>query len=510
MLMTVRIKLFFLLAVASFIAQCPLYAQDEDPAAGTMELTIQSAVALSLTNNALLRAAQRDSQAADFRLKGQKGYWEPAIVVSATYEDQRRENTVKEELSLFTPVLEERNMSYSLAVEGLFLTGARYKIGYTLEDAANNLTNLTFREMAPFESEYASFAGVSITQPILKNVGMRVTRSGIEDAELRRSISRQKLRLETMLTIARTEVAFWNAWYAQQLCDLRKQSLAIANELLEDNQERFKEGKMSEIEVAQARVGAGRRERLWLTARVSLKEAACDLMNAMGVQMNDTELSMKFDEVALENQDIELEKKVQMALSNHPDVLIAEAQIRLGDLRLLVARNQRLPELNLVANYGLNGLGTTERESWDKLNEADYPSWSASCVFRLPLGFDYQGRYVARAAEAEKEKALEGYRAARTDVVNALRTAIERATLLKQMTRALEEEVEIAEMSLESERVLLANGKSTSRRVLEMEEDLSKSRIEYLDVQAGWRKVLVQLDVSDGGMLTRRNLEIWD
>ena len=40
-------------------------------------------------------------------------------------------------------------------------------------------------------------------------------------------------------------------------------------------------------------------------------------------------------------------------------------KVRQEELRVAYAKNQRLPQLDLKASYGLNGLGSTPGESWD-------------------------------------------------------------------------------------------------------------------------------------------------
>jgi outer membrane protein TolC len=429
------------------------------------------------------------------------------LVLSAEQEENRRENTIQEELSMFTEVFEEDNGEYSLAVEGLLGSGAKYRLGYTVSDLANNLTNLTFREIAPFTSEYVTFAGINIVQPLMKNGGFTAARSKMKDARLAREIARQSLRRQKMLTVARTEIAFWNVLEADRILGLREQSLDIARTLVKDNQSRLEQGKMAEMEVEQAKVGAARRERLWLDARAQRTEAVRGLMNAMGRQMGEEQVVVRAEDKMPSVREFAPEDMMNTALERHPDMLIAGKEVELRQLRLAVAKNQRWPQMDLVGSYGLNGLGDSMSTSQQDVKDGEYESWSVGIVARLPLGGDREAAAELKKARLEKTKALDNYKATETDVLNALQTAVIRTSLLEKGLAALEKEVAINKMALENEKILLENGKSTSRRVLEVEESLCDSRVERARAGTALRRVLVQVDLSDGGMLDRRGLE---
>jgi len=137
--------------VAGAPQEKPVSAPAEpEPQAGVITLTLDTVVAHALTNNPELKAVELDREMADRNAFGKSRYWEPDLVVSVEHEDSRRENTVEESLSMFTPIFEEEDTAYSVSLEGTLLRGGRYRLGYTLEDLANNLTNLTFSEQEAF------------------------------------------------------------------------------------------------------------------------------------------------------------------------------------------------------------------------------------------------------------------------------------------------------------------------------------------------------------------------
>ena len=71
----------------------------------------------------------------------------------------------------------ERNNIYDSGLEGLAPTGAKIRLGYTLSDLRNNLTNNVGFNVANghLREEYQTFVGVTVSQPLLKNAGVKVT-----------------------------------------------------------------------------------------------------------------------------------------------------------------------------------------------------------------------------------------------------------------------------------------------------------------------------------------------
>src|SRR3954451_25153147 len=75
----------------------------------------------------------------------------------------------------------------------------------------------------------------------------------------------------------------------------------------------------------------------------------------------------------------------QQAFQLNPDFLSRKIQINQETIRLAYARNQRLPQLDLKANYGFNGLGATPNESWEDIGHYDYPVWNVGLEMRIPI-----------------------------------------------------------------------------------------------------------------------------
>ena len=471
-------------------------------------LTLQDVIRIALENNPDLRLQEIDRQIAEKEARGESYYWEPEAVVSGKRYNNSRQNTVEQEISQFSPTFEERNTSLSAALEGTVASGGKWRLGYSLDELSNNLTNQNFRTRAAFDEEYASIASISFSQPLLRNFGPAVTKSQLRNAELNHEVAKQELRRRRMLTIGRAELGYWSAWQSVRAVDLRAKSLEIVKSLLEDNKNRLKEGRVSQMDVDQTRAGVALRERRWLEARTEANEAAKALASLLGWTARDSQPAIKAEILEIGDPVVtDYDQAMTRAVISHPDMLIRQKEIEIENLRLVVARNQSWPQLDLVGSYGYNGLGEDVPESWDRLSEGEYQNWSVELVFRMGLGGDRKARSQLEQTKLRHERALLGYQATESDLANAMRSVMNKARLVRDTQLALARETDVNRAALEAEKVLLAEGKSNSRRVLELEEDLVDVQVLYETACANYRRVLVELDMTDGGMLARRGLE---
>jgi outer membrane protein TolC len=89
----------------------------------------------------------------------------------------------------------------------------------------------------------------------------------------------------------------------------------------------------------------------------------------------------------------------RLAEQRRPDIVELKIVTEADQVRLLLARNQTLPQLNAVAAYTWNGL-SGEMPSGERVATAagQYTSWSMGVNFSVPLGFR-QGRAMVRQQE---------------------------------------------------------------------------------------------------------------
>jgi outer membrane protein len=181
-------------------------------------LSLDATLRRVLEQNESLQMRMLDLEISRKVLRAEKGIFEPAVVSSIDYIDNKRPNNIREQRSLLTSELIERNAIYNGGLEFLSPVGSRFRLGVTLRDLRNNLQ----RQASIFnigtngvKQEYETFIGLSMVQPLLKNFGVNATTARIRLAAAASDLAFQEYRRQLMLVVARAESAYWDLYLTQ-------------------------------------------------------------------------------------------------------------------------------------------------------------------------------------------------------------------------------------------------------------------------------------------------------
>jgi outer membrane protein TolC len=149
------------------------------------------------------------------------------------------------------------------------------------------------------------------------------------------------------------------------------------------------------------------------------------------------------------------------------------------EISLAFERSQSLPQLDLVASYGLNGLDTSFGGSWDQVSDGDTDSYSVGAVVSIPLpNRTASARRQAAALRVQRSllelKDLESRIAVQLyNASGQIETSRERVDVAR-MAR------DLADRNLKAEEKLLQNGASSTFLVLDQQERLSQAQLDEL------------------------------
>ncbi len=457
--------------------------------------------------NRSLAARQLDLEISEIEARGEWGVLEPALVGSLSRRRTERLNSIEQTLSQRDRLFQEDADSGAAGVEGLLPWGTQYWVGTSMEKRSNNLTSDLIRE--PFTNEYIGFAGVRVSQPLLKNAGMSSVLARVRLADVEVKVKQQILRKRMMEIVSRAELAYWNLTLAQDLYELRAESVRIAEGILEDNQERVRAGKMSESEVLEAQAG--------LALRLSqLSEASQTLLAArnnvraflsQAPSLSGADRISAVDQPVLKEADDDFGMAMGHSLAHHPDYLAQQEIVRQEDVRIAFNQVQRWPEVDLVGSYGLNGLGDSFSSSYDQIGSSDFEAWTIGLEVRIPLGGGVRERADLRASRLRKQQALMDLKTAEVEIANALHTALNRVQATRDQVGRYTEMVDVSSQLLENEIHLLEAGRSDSRRVFQIEQDLVDARIAHYQSLVEHRRAWLDWEVAKGVLLDARAME---
>ena len=445
---------------------------------------------------AILRATNRYARA-------ERGVFEPALVTGAGYTVNTRLNNARDLTSLGRQLFDEHNAEYTSALEFLVPSGARLRVGYSLKDLNNNL-----QTGSRTNGEYETFIGGNVVQPLLRNAGTAATRYFIRLADASAEIARQEYRRALLQLVGGAESAYLGLHLAQEQLRTFEESVRVAQTVLADFRVKAETGKASELDVLQAEADLSERNNGRREAEQKLAEARARAAAFAGTTERDPRGALLAEAPPPARLGaLEFGDRWPTLFDFNPDYAAQRRRIEQEGIRVAYARNQRLPELDLRASYGMNGLGLSPGDSWDRLTSGEYPSWYVGAELRIPLAGDIRSRHELAAARDRQTAALLTLKDLETQLANLLSSSLHRVRNTFDAIADTETTVRLNQALLDTELARRDVGRVEARRVLEVERDLLIARLNALAAVVQHHQAVIDLDVLTGTRLLNRGIE---
>lgn len=473
-----------------------------------LELTLSNYVSRVLERNETTHAKLLEMEVSRRKARAEQGLFEPELFGSAERVGSERQNTVEQYATTFEDTFWERNNIYQGGIESLVPSGARVRLGYSLRDLENSLQNKYLYRGAT-NGEFQTFVGISLTQPLLKGAGPSSTMAGIRIAALESDIAYQEYRRQLMLTVATAEAAYWNLYLAQEQMRFFQESLLTAEKILRDNRARLEAGKGSQLDVLEAEAGVALRRSKLSEAEQKLYEASSRALTLCSESvLSSNRLLRAVDQPQMRETRPQFFDVWRAAFDLNPEYQVQRLKVMQEASRLGYARNQRLPELNLKANYGFNGLGRTPGDSWDDIERGGFPSWGVGLEFRVPLAGGIKTANDLAAARLRYRASQHTLREVETQMANSLDTALHKLQSSAESVRGYRTVLGFNQNLLDSALARLEVGKLDSRKVLEIEADLFEARNSAAEALVQCERAELELQLMQGVILKQRNLDL--
>jgi outer membrane protein TolC len=503
------------------LQQMPATPGDQRP---VVPLTLDEAVKLALDRNLDIAVQRLNPQINDLSVLRIRSVYLPSLV--STFNRQ----------SVSTPAnttLAGSSTPGSSIVSGLttFNGGVSQSVpwgGGSFVVALNNNRQVTTSQNTLYNPSYNTVWTGAFTQPLLRGFSIDSTRQQIQVTRVNRDISDVQLRATITNTLSNVRNAYWDYVFAVQSVDVAAQSVALASQLVKDNQTRVEVGTMAPIDVVQAQSQAATQQQNLVAAQGAMRTAELALKRLIVAGQQDQNWGVNLNPVDRPDfrpEPIDLEASVRRALSERTDLQIAKQNMQANDVTLKYLRDLLKPQADFVMTYGSTGVGGTQliKDNTgvnagvsgtipggyaDALeSQFNNPRWTAQVNFSYPLGTSSQEASVARAHVQLNQvqaqvKQIELQVA--TDVTNAVinvQSGIERV-------QAAQAARELAQKTLEAEQSKFEVGMSTNYNVILTQRDLATAQSNELQAILNYRKALVELERLQQTTLNNLNISI--
>jgi outer membrane protein TolC len=476
-------------------------------------LELPAAVRWLLGKNFSLRLQALEADSARDEVKRAWGEFDPSFFASSTYEDNvRRLNAIDFSsygLGSSNPedaLFKEVNLRSALGIQGkLSGTGTQYEISTTL-DRLSNTVNQSGRFFSP---EMQSYAGISLTQPLIKDVWYGGTNASWEAARVGVRIADRSREVEVVNKTIELVNAYYDMAFGLENVKVKDEAVAVASRLLEENKKRLSVGKMMPLDVTEADVKVSEAKEEYILAQDFLRDRRTKLLKLLVDQFEPGRIpEFTVSAVLAINAPTESAGDLaSRALGSRPDYLMALEQRRKDEVGYNAARSARLPQLDLKFTYGYGGLDSTIYRTYRQVLYDNDGRWSIGAVLTIPIG-GTKGKAEQRIARHKLEEDDLNIAELRATINLDVSNSLERIAALQRRLDTAATSRELATQGLDVEQNRLEAGQSTSFSVLDFQRKVSEARTRELAARVDLKKAEAELWASMGALMPNLGIVI--
>jgi outer membrane protein TolC len=495
-----------------FILGCPL-AQFAHGQSAPAQLSPLDLVAEAIENNLGLQVQRLEVGVQSDTVDAERGRFDPELGFEIGIDKVYRRRNAEEvatagPFSSLGPLFEGERSYYTTSLGGRLPFGTTYELTAGTNRNDNTYTD---RPGVPFSPEYSSNVRLTVTQPLLKNFGLDVNLAPLNIAKAERRAAEFETQGVIEAVMARVLLACYEVYFAGENIAVKEESISLAQSLLEANQKRVDQGRMSKIDVtqAEARVAEARAE--LVDAKAFFDERQGRLRELTGASYNFSGPVYRFasmgDLLPPPSVVESAESYAAPMLAENPDYRAILERAETEGIRLVFSKNQLYPEVNLRLSLGTSGLESEFGRSYSDFEEREDLDWGAAVEVRMPIG-NRTAKAQYRAATKRKAQALLRVKETEVQLLRALDTAVNNLRAGMKRRELIKESVRLAEEALQAEETRLANGVTTNNEVLNQQRELSVSQTEALAAEVEVHSAWLQLQLLKGVLSKELGIEL--
>jgi outer membrane protein TolC len=402
---------------------------------------------------------------------------------------------------------DQRRESVTLDAMTNLLTGGNVNLNYS--PSRTNL-NQDIARGNLFNPYYSGGLALTLTQPLLRNAGIDITKTFIRVAQNNATVEEHVFRDRVLTVLTTVEQTYWEVVFANENLKVAEAALKAAQELLASNRAKAKAGIMSIVDVLQAEAAVASRVEQVLVADKTIRDQEDQLRRLLNPGEEDLRQDVRLtplDQPVVTLEPISLEEAIDVAIEQRPEIIQAKKNMETSDLNTKFAKNQILPTLSFQGTMGMAGLGSDYGNSVNSNFSGDFYNYGAGLVLSYPLG-NRSAWSTYSKRQLEEKNAEASLLSVRQQIIVGVREAVRRVqTDFKRIETTRSARI-MAEKQLQAEQQRLKVGLSTTRFVLDFQRDLATAQGKELRATVDYNKSLSNLSRHKATTLDRYNFQL--
>ena len=436
-----------------------------------LPLTLEDALRRAMTHNFAVRVSSYNPAIETTRIVEAEAAFDVSFFANLTKNKQNRPSAS----ALIGTEVDTLNMQSGLSK--LLPTGMRATTSLSLIRQSNDFQ---FQTLNP---QWDSAFVFELRQPWLRGFGIDFNRSAIRLARLDKSVSEHQFRRQVIVTLRDVEEAYWNLVQARREVVITGRLLSRFEQIYDYLWQR-REFDAYKIQIAETKARLERSKATFIQVKANVRNAEDRLVNLL----NDPQIDLA-DDIELLPLDfpsvapvvLDRLSEVQVALDNRPELAEARLLIKQAKIAIGQAKNQVLPQLDMVFRYTVDGLGPSAHDAFSEVSKNDFHEYFISLEFEIPVG-NRAARARERRARLQHGQAIANLEATLEGVILDVNLQVRQVQVNHDQILPEYESVEASEDQYEA-----IQARAESRNYIQLNQELNA-----LQALANARRVLMR------------------
>ncbi|MBC7782321.1 MAG: TolC family protein [Burkholderiales bacterium] len=359
--------------------------------------------------------------------------------------------------------------------------------------------------------------GLQLTQPLLRDFGSTVNQARIVINRNNQRISVLDFRKDLEEMLRNVEEVYWRLVQAQQNVGIQERLLQRSIDTSDITSKRYNQDvTLEQISNAVSRVESARSD------LIRARQNVHDLSDRLKNLMNDPDFPVAGDililpaDAPMEQPIIfDFQDAVSTGLLNRFELGQQQLRVDSASVAMEVAKNNRLPQLNLVGSIGLisaeDGEGQTFFEGTNNNfgEDANAVSWSLGLQFAHKIG-NREALAIFRRSQLQRQQAIDQYRQQIDQVTLDIKLAQREMETSYQAIAQTRAARFAASKALEVVQTLETNGEPLVRQFVETklnrQQELAQAERAEADAIASYNIAISRLESAKGTLLRYNNV----
>ena len=417
-----------------------------------------------------------------------------------------------------------------------FVTGTDLQVGFQNNRTSSNSTFNTFNPT--LNSTFRA----TLTQHLLNGFGINNNNRFIRIANNNKRISDIAFENQVDTTVSQIEDIYWDLVNAYENVRVQERSVALAQQLLSDNQRQVQIGTLAPISVVQAQSQLATSNQSLIVGRTTLQLQQYLMLSAITRDVSNPRLrnvtvvpTDQMDLATYLDQNLDADQLTEVALKQNPTLKESMVDLESRDISRKAARNALLPTLDLFAFYGASSLAGSQNvlntcgpgntslfctppgtitpsgfgSALNNLFNGTAPDKGVGVNLNIPIR-NRAARSDQMRAEIEKSQAELRLQQLKNQIITSVKNAVYAVQQDRAQVDAAKAAREYASQNLDAEKKKYQLGASTTYNVMQLQTALTQAEQSLLSAVTTYEKARVALDLITNQTLDRYGIQLTD